>query len=90
MIHAAGSIYIGHYRQQNPLDGYPGRTSPNTLKLLAEADDYFIVPTLCDDLPYYDTQHEKPWLMVRYIFQIPMICALLHPGFHRVSILLST
>ena len=52
---------------ERPLGWYTGRTSPNTRKLVVEdggfvydADDY------SDDLPWYDTSHGKPQLIVPY------------------------
>ena len=50
-----------------PVGWYTGRTSPNTLKLLAERDDIlYCADSYADDLPYYDTQYQKPLLMVPY------------------------
>jgi allantoinase len=50
-----------------PAGWYTGRTSPNTLKLLAERDDIlYCADSYADDLPYYDTQYSKPLLMVPY------------------------
>ena len=47
-----------------PKGWYTGRTSPNTLKLLAERDDIlYCADSYADDLPYYDTQYAKPLLM---------------------------
>jgi len=52
---------------ERPLGWYTGRTSPNTRRLVVEdagfvydADDYN------DDLPWYDTRHDKPQLVVPY------------------------
>ena len=52
---------------ERPLGWYTGRTSPNTRRLVIEnggfvydADDY------SDDLPFYDTRHGKPQLIVPY------------------------
>jgi putative urate catabolism protein len=52
---------------ERPLGWYTGRTSPNTRRLVVEdggfvydADDY------SDDLPWYDTRHGKPQLVVPY------------------------
>jgi putative urate catabolism protein len=52
---------------ERPLGWYTGRTSANTRKLVLEdggfaydADDY------SDDLPFYDTRHGKPQLVVPY------------------------
>ncbi len=50
-----------------PKGWYTGRTSPNTLKLLAERDDIlYCADSYADDLPYYDYQYQKPLLMVPY------------------------
>ena len=50
-----------------PFGWYTGRTSPNTLKILSERDDIlYCADSYADDLPYYDTQYEKPLLMVPY------------------------
>ena len=52
---------------ERPFGWYTGRTSPNTRSLVVEdggfeydADDY------SDDLPWYDTRHGKPQLVVPY------------------------
>jgi putative urate catabolism protein len=50
-----------------PKGWYTGRTSPNTLKLIADRDDIlYCADSYADDLPYYDTQYAKPLLMVPY------------------------
>lgn len=50
-----------------PVGWYTGRTSPNTLKLIAERDDIlYCADSYADDLPYYDTHYDKPLLMVPY------------------------
>ncbi len=50
-----------------PVGWYTGRTSPNTLKLIAEREDIlYCADSYADDLPYYDTQNGKPLLMVPY------------------------
>jgi putative urate catabolism protein len=50
-----------------PLGWYTGRTSPNTLKLIADRDDIlYCADSYADDLPYYDNQYDKPLLMVPY------------------------
>jgi putative urate catabolism protein len=50
-----------------PAGWYTGRTSPNTLKLIADRDDIlYCADSYADDLPYYDTQYDKPLLMVPY------------------------
>ncbi len=50
-----------------PAGWYTGRTSPNTLKLIAERDDIlYCADSYADDLPYYDQHYSKPLLMVPY------------------------
>ena len=50
-----------------PAGWYTGRTSPNTLKLIAERDDIlYCADSYADDLPYYDKHYGKPLLMVPY------------------------
>ncbi|WP_416307970.1 allantoinase PuuE [Neptunicella sp. SCSIO 80796] len=50
-----------------PVGWYTGRTSPNTLKLIAERDDIlYCADSYADDLPYYDRNYAKPLLMVPY------------------------
>lgn len=50
-----------------PAGWYTGRTSPNTLKLIAERDDIlYCADSYADDLPYYDCHYSKPLLIVPY------------------------
>lgn len=50
-----------------PNGWYTGRTSPNTLKLIAERDDIlYCADSYADDLPYYDKHYDKPLLIVPY------------------------
>lgn len=50
-----------------PTGWYTGRTSPNTLALIAERDDIlYCADSYADDLPYYDYHYAKPLLMVPY------------------------
>jgi putative urate catabolism protein len=50
-----------------PKGWYTGRTSPNTLALIAERDDImYCADSYADDLPYYDYQYDKPLLMIPY------------------------
>ena len=50
-----------------PAGWYTGRTSPNTLQLIAERDDIlYCADSYADDLPYYDRHYGKPLLMVPY------------------------
>ncbi|MFC3120051.1 allantoinase PuuE [Agaribacter flavus] len=52
---------------EKPVGWYTGRTSPNTLQLIAERDDIlYCADSYADDLPYYDTHYQKPLLMVPY------------------------
>jgi allantoinase len=50
-----------------PVGWYTGRTSPNTLALIAERDDIlYCADSYADDLPYYDNHYSRPLLMVPY------------------------
>lgn len=50
-----------------PAGWYTGRTSPNTLALVAERDDIvYCADSYADDLPYYDYHYSKPLLIVPY------------------------
>ena len=50
-----------------PAGFYLGRTSPNTHRLTAEHGDFaYSADSYADDLPYWDTHHAKPLLMVPY------------------------
>ncbi|MEM7195078.1 MAG: allantoinase PuuE [Pseudomonadota bacterium] len=50
-----------------PLGFYLGRTSPNSRKLTSEYGAFlYCSDTYADELPYWDTQYEKPLLMVPY------------------------
>jgi putative urate catabolism protein len=50
-----------------PVGWYTGRTSPNTLRLIAERDDIlYCADSYADDLPYYDQNYQKPLLIVPY------------------------
>jgi putative urate catabolism protein len=50
-----------------PLGWYQGRTSPNTARLVAEEGGFvYDADSYADDLPYYDSQHGKPQLIVPY------------------------
>lgn len=66
--HIAKAIEI-HTRLtgDRPLGWYQGRTSPNTARLVAEEGGFvYDADSYADDLPYYDTQHGKPQLIVPY------------------------
>lgn len=62
------SIQLHHaLTGEKPKGWYTGRTSPNTLKLIAERDDIlYCADSYADDLPYYDTNYDKPLLIVPY------------------------
>lgn len=50
-----------------PLGWYQGRTSPNTARLVVEEGGFvYDADSYADDLPYYDTTHGKPQLIVPY------------------------
>lgn len=52
---------------KKPAGWYTGRTSPNTLKLIAERDDFlYCADSYADDLPYWDINYKNPLLMVPY------------------------
>ncbi|MGQ8366729.1 allantoinase PuuE [Glaciecola sp. 1036] len=52
---------------KKPAGWYTGRTSPNTLKLIAERDDImYCADSYADDLPYYEHNYSKPLLIVPY------------------------
>lgn len=52
---------------KHPAGWYTGRTSPNTLKLVAERPEFlYCSDSYADDLPYYDLNYERPLLMVPY------------------------
>lgn len=52
---------------QRPLGWYTGRTSPNTLSLVAEEGGFlYCADSYADDLPYWNDHYEKPLLMVPY------------------------
>jgi putative urate catabolism protein len=50
-----------------PLGWYQGRTSPNTARLVSEEGGFaYDADSYADDLPYYDTRHGRPQLIVPY------------------------
>jgi allantoinase len=54
-----------------PLGWYQGRTSPNTARLVAEEAGFvYDADSYADDLPYYDTQHGRPQLIVPYTLDV--------------------
>jgi peptidoglycan/xylan/chitin deacetylase (PgdA/CDA1 family) len=68
---------------ERPLGWYTGRTSPNTRRLVVEdggfiydADDYN------DELPWYDTRHGKPQLVVPYTLDANDMRFATAQGFH--------
>jgi putative urate catabolism protein len=54
-----------------PLGWYQGRTSPNTARLVAEEGGFaYDADSYADDLPYWDTRHGKPQLIVPYTLDV--------------------
>jgi len=52
---------------ERPLGWYQGRTSPNTARLIVEEGGFvYDADSYADDLPYYDTRHGRPQLIVPY------------------------
>jgi allantoinase len=52
---------------ERPLGWYLGRCSPNTRRLVAEESGFiYNADSYADDLPYWDTAHGKPQLIVPY------------------------
>jgi putative urate catabolism protein len=52
---------------ERPLGWYLGRCSPNTRRLVAEEGGFiYNADSYADDLPYWDTAHGKPQLIVPY------------------------
>ncbi len=52
---------------ERPLGWYLGRTSPNTRKLVVEEGGFlYDADSYADDLPYWDTSHGQPQLIVPY------------------------
>jgi len=55
---------------ERPLGWYQGRTSPNTARLIAQEGGFlYDADSYADDLPYYDTQHGRPQLIVPYTLE---------------------
>ena len=56
---------------ERPLGWYQGRTSPNTARLVVEEGGFvYDADSYADDLPYYDTRHGKPQLIVPYTLDV--------------------
>jgi putative urate catabolism protein len=54
-----------------PLGWYQGRTSPNTARLVAEEGGFaYDADSYADDLPYWDTRHGRPQLIVPYTLDV--------------------
>jgi len=50
-----------------PLGWYTGRTSPNTIRLVAEEGGFtYCADSYADDLPYWNVDNNRPLLMVPY------------------------
>ncbi|WP_293745875.1 allantoinase PuuE [uncultured Paraglaciecola sp.] len=66
MINAAIQLHQA-ITGSKPKGWYTGRTSPNTLKLIADRSDIlYCADSYADDLPYYDKHYSEPLLMVPY------------------------
>ena len=56
---------------ERPLGWYLGRCSPNTHRLVAEEGGFlYNADTYADDLPYWDSSHGEPQLMVPYTLDV--------------------
>jgi putative urate catabolism protein len=54
-----------------PLGWYQGRTSPQTARLVAEEGGFlYDADSYADDLPYWDTRHGRPQLIVPYTLDV--------------------
>ncbi|MCR9163653.1 MAG: allantoinase PuuE [Nannocystaceae bacterium] len=54
-----------------PLGFYQGRTSPQTRRLCVEEGGFlYDADSYADDLPYWDTEHERPHLVVPYTLDV--------------------
>ena len=54
-----------------PLGFYQGRTSPQTRRLCIEEGGFvYDADSYADDLPYWDTEHERPHLVVPYTLDV--------------------
>ena len=81
--HIAEAIEI-HTRLtgQRPLGWYQGRTSPNTARLVVEEGGFvYDADSYADDLPYYDTRHGKPQLIVPYTLDVNDMKIVAYNGF---------
>lgn len=55
---------------ERPLGWYQGRTSPNTGRLVVEEGGFvYDADSYADDLPYYDTRHGRPQLVMPYTLE---------------------
>ncbi|ADM10350.1 hypothetical protein PB2503_11524 [Parvularcula bermudensis HTCC2503] len=55
---------------ERPLGFYQGRTSPHTARLVVEDGGFlYDADSYADDLPYYDTRHGRPQLVVPYTLE---------------------
>ena len=81
--HIAEAIEI-HTRLtgERPLGWYQGRTSPNTARLIVEEGGFvYDADSYADDLPYYDTRHGKPQLIVPYTLDVNDMKIVAYNGF---------
>ena len=81
--HIAEAIEI-HTRLtgERPLGWYQGRTSPNTARLIVEEGGFvYDADSYADDLPYYDTRHGRPQLIVPYTLDVNDMKIVAYNGF---------
>ncbi|MEM5517683.1 allantoinase PuuE [Henriciella sp. AS95] len=65
-----------------PLGFYQGRTSPNTARLVVEEGGFtYDADSYADDLPYYDSRHGKPQLIVPYTLDVNDMKIVAYNGF---------
>jgi putative urate catabolism protein len=56
---------------ERPLGAYIGRTSPNSIRLVAEEGGFvYCADTYADELPYWCNDYEQPQLMVPYTLDV--------------------
>jgi putative urate catabolism protein len=81
--HIAKAIEI-HKRLtgSRPFGWYQGRTSPNTARLVVEEGGFvYDADSYSDDLPYYDTRHGSPQLIVPYTLDVNDMKFVAYNGF---------
>ena len=67
---------------KRPTGWYQGRTSPNTARLIAmEGGFTYDADSYADDVPYYDTRHGRPQLIVPYTLDVNDMKIVAYNGF---------